>query len=750
MKNNRAGLLALLVLVAAAALMVFFVLPRVTGDKQPAGDKASQIVSETAGNTAQDTKTEPEKQIPAVEDAATVTQKMGRLSADAIAATADLKALFIGGKAPEAQALAGAKAKAETTIRAIAEFELPAGLDATVTASLAKFRDGAAKALTILQALPVEPAAALEALNQLEGFLTGKPVETAEKTTRDASLPLTEDKPAAGTGTSNDAASDASQVSGQDSGQTSDQGSKQASGQTASDETVPAFDVLRVEPDGSTVIAGKAEPNTKLDILNGETVISSLSVDSTGDFAAVLDDPLPAGDHQLTLKATDKDGKTTVSEEVATVSIPKTEGGELLAMITTPGKASRIITAPTETNGDAKPAQQQTQDNQQQDSQETAVGLPDLPAGSNDLSSSAPAIATDDTASKTSGTSEEQAAITTKPQQQPQIKVTAVEIEGNKIFVAGTARSGATVAAYADEKLIGRSVTEPEGHFVVEGVMELAVGDHTIGVDMLDAAGKPLVRASVPFNRPAGNITVAAQTPAAEEIGAQATTDVKFRRLRSDLTTAYTLLRNLFANGRLPGGEELAAARSSTEIALKSLAEFRPALDAPDTFKTIATKTSESAATALQALQAVPRDAKAMAAALDRVGALIADTLKFGDEIDEETVARPKPASESTAESANAEANSSAGAGGDPVVIAQAPLTESKNSVIIRRGDTLWQISRRVYGMGVRYTTIYVANREQINNPDRIRPGQIFGLPKDARPDSEELHRKRLHGDPLN
>ncbi|CAN7564331.1 LysM peptidoglycan-binding domain-containing protein [Rhizobium sp. LjRoot30] len=738
MKNNRAGLLALLVLVAAAALMVFFVLPRVTGDKQPADDKASQIVSQTAGNTTPDTKVEPEKQTPAVEDATTVTQKMGRLSADAIAATADLKALFIGGKAPEAQALAGAKAKAETTIRAVAEFELPASLDATVTASLTKFRDGAAKALTILQTLPVEPAAALEALTQLEGILTGKPVETAEKTTRDASLPLTEEKPAADTSTSNDTASNPAQTSGQ------------TSGQTASDETVPAFDVLRVEPDGSTVIAGKAEPNTKLDILNGETVISSLSVDSTGDFAAVLDNPLPAGDHQLTLKATDKDGKTTVSEEVATVSVPKTEGGELLAMITTPGKASRIITAPTETETDAKPAEQKTGQDQQQNSQETAIGLPDLPAGSNDLSSSAPAIATDDAASKTSETSEEQAAVTTKPQQQPQIKVTAVEIEGNKIFVAGTAKSGATVAAYADEKLIGKSVTEPEGHFVVEGVMELAVGDHTIGVDMLDAGGKPLVRASVPFNRPAGNVTVAAQTPVAEEAVAQATPDGKFGRMHGDLTTAYTLLRNLFVNGRLPGAEELAAARSSTEIALKSLVEFRPALEAPDTFKAIATKTSESAAAALQALQAVPRDAKAMAAALDKIGPLIAETLKIGGDGKEDEIVQPKPVTESKTETANAEASSSAGAGGDPVVIAQAPLTESKNSVIIRRGDTLWQISRRVYGMGVRYTTIYVANREQINNPDRIRPGQIFGLPKDALPDSEELHRKRLHGDPLN
>jgi len=64
--------------------------------------------------------------------------------------------------------------------------------------------------------------------------------------------------------------------------------------------------------------------------------------------------------------------------------------------------------------------------------------------------------------------------------------------------------------------------------------------------------------------------------------------------------------------------------------------------------------------------------------------------------------------------------------------------------VIIRRGDTLWQISRRLYGQGVRYTTIYLANQDQITDPDLIEPGQIFGVPGEARPDSEELHRKRL------
>ncbi|MCX5520303.1 LysM peptidoglycan-binding domain-containing protein [Kaistia defluvii] len=50
-------------------------------------------------------------------------------------------------------------------------------------------------------------------------------------------------------------------------------------------------------------------------------------------------------------------------------------------------------------------------------------------------------------------------------------------------------------------------------------------------------------------------------------------------------------------------------------------------------------------------------------------------------------------------------------------------------NVIIRRGDNLWRISRRLYGRGIRFSTIYEANNDQIRNPDLIYPGQTFVLP---------------------
>lgn len=49
--------------------------------------------------------------------------------------------------------------------------------------------------------------------------------------------------------------------------------------------------------------------------------------------------------------------------------------------------------------------------------------------------------------------------------------------------------------------------------------------------------------------------------------------------------------------------------------------------------------------------------------------------------------------------------------------------------LVVQPGANLWRIARRVYGRGTRYTVIYQANREQIRDPNRIYPGQLFSLP---------------------
>ena len=53
-------------------------------------------------------------------------------------------------------------------------------------------------------------------------------------------------------------------------------------------------------------------------------------------------------------------------------------------------------------------------------------------------------------------------------------------------------------------------------------------------------------------------------------------------------------------------------------------------------------------------------------------------------------------------------------------------------SVKVVRGDSLWRISQRVLGLGLRYTQIYEANSAQIRDPNRIFPGQMLVTPQPA------------------
>ncbi|MGY5806325.1 LysM peptidoglycan-binding domain-containing protein [Rhizobium sp. LEGMi198b] len=684
MMKNRAGLLALLVLVVATVLMVFFVMPRINGDKKSIGDainQASDAVKNTITENGQKTGDAVKKAGEATQGAATtainaadVTKKLTDLSGTAVTSLADLKVLFKDGKGPTEDVFTTAKTKTVTALQAIVDFTAPQGTDATTLALVNKAHDGAGKALAIIQSLPENIADAAAAIDKARAALTG---EAAPQT--QAAGPVT-----------------------------------------------PSFDVLRVEPDGSTVIAGSAEPNSKLEIVDGDKVVTTTEVGPSGDFAAVLDNPLPPGDHELVLRATGKDGKAVTSEEVATVSVPKDDKSQLLAMVSKPGTASRIITAPSAKQG-------RVATDQQASAADTAANGAGG-ATANDSTGTKPQDNTAAASATGNGDSATAPAATTASA--PEVMVNAVEIENNHIFVAGTTKPNAKVRAYADDKLIGEIVAGADGHFVVDGTMPLTVGDHKIRVDVLDGSGKVTVRTSVNFARPEGNqVTVAAQTPAASGSNgnAAATTMVpldegELGKLRGDAGKAFILLKDLFADGKQPNAEQLAAARSGTEIALKSLSEFRPAIDASATLKQAATDAANAAGRALTVLQALPKDPKSVGDALPKLGEMMAAVTKPEN-------AAPAPTSVETSSN-----------GGGPKTLQQAPLSRDTNAVIIRRGDTLWQISRRTYGAGVRYTTIYLANEDKINNPDRILPGQVFGLPKDALPNSEELHRKRLSG----
>lgn len=787
MKRSGAVWLVLGVVAVAAALMYFVVLPQVRDGK------AVEEIARKAEEAAKDVKqavNDAGKQVEDVADGAEEIKaaafvKMHRIGQDTKGATDELKVL-LDKTAPSAEALATAKAKLATTLKSAAELKLPADADSAATAAATRIADGAKAALAALDTLPADPAAAKAALADIQTKLMAALPDATAVTADDPMQPAK----------ANDGATDAAKPADE------------------AKIVLPAFDVLRVEKDGSTVIAGRADPGAKVEIVDGDKVIASTQADVAGDFAAVLDNPLASGDHSIVLKSTTKDGKSTSSEEVATVSVPKDASGELLAMVTRPGEASKILTAP-EAKDEAKDTEIAankgvTPDASNADgSADIAAVTPDLPANATDIASTPPIVSQDQdqatgnaeqqqTAKADPATTENSTATPAdaaqaeqkQPNGAPEVMVSAVELEGDKIFIAGSTRPGAMVRIYADDQVVAEAKADNGGRFVADGTIKLAVGNHTIRADVLSANGaKVEFRASVPFFRPEGDLAAVASTDPTKTANAmEPFANGAFDRARDEAGKALTLLKGLYADGRTPTAEELAAARSSAEFALKSLADTHVPGDVDPAIAEMATKAAEAARKALDKLKAVPADVASFKSALGDVEAIVgtvvrpttevasaddADKIaskaavqdmavdKAGDQVSSSDIKvttkvdRLKSTEEAAvdqvkAESAAATTDSGQSASQEiasadqPKVIEQAPLTQSEGSVIIRRGDTLWQISRRVYGKGVRYTTIYVANKMQIEDPDRIKPGQIFSMPGKWLDNAEELHKERL------
>ena len=59
-------------------------------------------------------------------------------------------------------------------------------------------------------------------------------------------------------------------------------------------------------------------------------------------------------------------------------------------------------------------------------------------------------------------------------------------------------------------------------------------------------------------------------------------------------------------------------------------------------------------------------------------------------------------------------------------------LSELPSSYTVLKGDCLWVISgyKKIYDNPYKWVKIYSANKEKINNPDLIYPGQVFKIPR--------------------
>jgi hypothetical protein len=88
--------------------------------------------------------------------------------------------------------------------------------------------------------------------------------------------------------------------------------------------TSPSFDVVRINPQGDAIIAGRSAPNADISVRDGETEIGHTRADSHGEWVVIPDKPLPPGKHDLSVAARGSgDGETVTSQDKVTFDVPE-------------------------------------------------------------------------------------------------------------------------------------------------------------------------------------------------------------------------------------------------------------------------------------------------------------------------------------------------------------------------------------------------------------------------------------------
>lgn len=579
----------------------------------------------------------------------------------------------------------------------------------------------------------------------------------------------------------------------------------------------PRFDVLRVEKDGSTVIAGTGPASSRVEVLSGGNVLAWTMSGPGGDFAIVFDEPLAPGDYELSLRAKAEDGSMVASSETGIVHVPASAGAEdaggeeVIAMVTKEGEASRVLQAPgsAETVETPVASAQPSEESADEAGEQQVASAEPAPATEGETAAVTPADATEEASEEAAAedtaageTATEETASET-PSETPAgderaaqvdvpVLVKAVDVDGGKLFVAGSGQPGRSINIYLDGKFLGATTVGPEGGFLLETDGDIEAGTHEIRADMLaDGSTDVTKRAVVPLIHEvpeSGETQVAAaETPKpAEEAGSDAGTQPSGAQApgtHSPGTQASEGSQSVIpveesagaasetvndtasepAGQTASAGEEAPAspveeARQGSETATggetASGGETTVASETPAAAEGEAPAT-ETAAAESKAVDApapggegVVQSGQAPVQTADQTAGQPAGeaSQEMASKMPGETAGNAADAPASADErmalkSADEPAMEQAGKPTQEMAAADTPDAEAKPkpirtgaNVIIRRGDNLWRISRRMLGSGIKYTVIYEANRDQIRDPHWIYPGQVFDVPG-AEPD---------------
>jgi nucleoid-associated protein YgaU len=248
----------------------------------------------------------------------------------------------------------------------------------------------------------------------------------------------------------------------------------------------PSFDVVRINPQGDAVMAGRAAPNAQVQIYDGQKRIGEVTADNRGEWVFVPNDPLPPGGRELSLSTRSSAGEVK-SEQVVVLVVP--ERGRDLA-----GRPSAEATQPlaVATLRDGTGAS-------------TLLQGPARPADG------APRLSVDVVDYDTTG----------------------------KLVLAGRAPPDTTVQIYIENRLVGRAQSNAAGRWMLIPEGTLPPGLYTLRLDELAPDGRVAMRIEIPFQRAEIESSDPAQTVIVVQPG-----DSLWRiaRRMHGLGTAYTVI----------------------------------------------------------------------------------------------------------------------------------------------------------------------------------------------------------------
>jgi len=435
----------------------------------------------------------------------------------------------------------------------------------------------------------------------------------------------------------------------------------------------PAFDVVRVEPTGDAVVAGRAAPGARVDLSDdGKTIGDPVVANDAGQFV-ILPPTFSPGRHPLRLSARVGDGAPQLSAVVVVevAGAPVAIAAAPIASPTVAKPSPGVAATPTPSPTVAKPAAPPTAAATAAPTPAASATPTPTPAASAAASTSAPAAASTPAPAAAPAPS-----VTPAPAATAAIAVAVASVrpvDPAGLEAVGSAPPGAHVRLRLNNAVLAEVIADADGAWRLTIERGVTAGDYVLEAAVVDAAGAVLARAESPFVYPQRE-AVASAAPAASPAASPAAVE--------PASAASTPAASVAATPSAPAAPSSASAPTPSPTVAIAAAEPTPA--------------------------ASPTAAPAAPAPAPSLGA----------------VAPPAPSA--------AAAPQTPAASDTPAATAAHAVVADVLTYSVVKGDNLWDLAVKYYGDGLRYADIFSANASQIHDPNLIYIGQIFVVP--ARP----------------